>query len=161
MLKASLLFVLVFTGLSLVRRTSKNKPTKVALFLEMLATSTLSYLAALILWLGYTSFGFALTGGTSWLLWLLMFVCGVIGVRTLGNRLTHLDQQAKTTTISDFAKELAYHASVFWKLIALIAGITYLTIGSLPNSFVLLSLSFTLAVAIIMESAVNMFQLQH
>lgn len=161
MAKASLLFVFVFFVLLLVRRASKNTPTKINLLLEMLATSTLSYLAALILWLAYHMYQIPLNNGITWLIWLFMFICGVIGVRTLGNRLTYANQVSNTTTISDFAKDLAYHASVFWKLIVLIAGSTFLTIGSLPNTFILLSLSFTLTVSIIMESSVKMFRLQH
>lgn len=161
MIKVNLLFLLIFIGLIGVRHTSKKTLTKRALFLEMVLTATLSYLAALILWLGYSSFNFTLTGGTVWLLWLLMFVCGVIGVRTLGKRLIYANQMESNKNISSFADELAYHASVFWKLIAVITGITLLTVGNLPNSFVLISISFTMTIAIIMESAVKLFRLQN
>ncbi|MBF8808258.1 MAG: hypothetical protein IC227_08055 [Enterococcus lacertideformus] len=161
MVNVSLLFLLVFVGLIGLRRSSKTALTKRTLFLEMVLNATLSYLAALILWLGYSSFNFTHTSGTVWLLWLLMFVCGVIGVRTLGKRLTYANQTVINTTITIFDNELAYHASVFWKLIAVITGITFLTVGSLPNCFILISISFTMTVAIIMESAVKLFQLQN
>lgn len=160
MVKASLLFILVFAGLIGLRRFSKKPPTKRTLFLEIILTASLSYLAALLLWLGYIFLGFSLSSSLIWLPWLLMFVCGVIGVRTLGKRLTYAKQQAAPEIISNFTNELAYHASVFWKLIAVIVGITFLTIGGLPSTFVLISLSFTMTVAIILESSVKMFRLK-
>ncbi len=159
MITTSLLFIIVFIGLFLIRRAEKRAITKMTLLLEMTATTTLSYLAALVIWLLANRFSLLHNTGVTWLIWLLMFICGVIGVRTLGNRLKETSQETKNIWIIPFAKELAYHASVFWKLIAVIAMMTFISTSTPPNNFFLLSLSFTLTVALMMESAVKLFRL--
>jgi len=159
MIITSSLFLLILMGLFLTRRAEKRAITKTTLLLEILATATLSYLAALIIWLFANHFSLLHSTGVTWLIWLLMFICGVIGVRTLGNRLKETSQETKNIWITPFAKELAYHASVFWKLITVIAMMTFISTSTPPNNFFLLSLSFTLTVALIMESAVKLFRL--
>lgn len=95
MIITSSLFLLILMGLFLTRRAEKHAITKTTLLLEILATATLSYLAALIIWLFANHFSLLHSTGVTRLIWLLMFICGVIGVRTLGNRLKETSQETK------------------------------------------------------------------
>ncbi|MBO0481044.1 hypothetical protein [Candidatus Enterococcus courvalinii] len=155
------LCLLALIALIIIRKLTTKKLSSLTLFLEMVATSSLSYLAALLIWFSFRQVNFSFTNGRVWLVWLLMFLSGVLGVRTLGKRLMVFNQQTNSQLdVAHFAKELAYHAGVFWKLIIVIAMATFFATATLPTTFVLLSLSLVVTIALIIESAVQLFQIK-
>lgn len=156
-----ILFLLSLIAFILIRKLTTKKLSSLTLFLEMLATSSLSYLAALLIWLSFRQVNFSFTNGFVWLIWLLMFLSGVLGIRSLGKRLTVFHQQTDSQLdVSRFAKELAYHTGVFWKLMIVISMATFLATATLPTTFILFSLSFLVTIVLIIESAVQLFQIK-
>lgn len=78
--------LILFLALLLVRRLVNRRRTNGSIALELLLTAALSTDVALLLWWGLqpTTVGFTL------LLWAVMFVSGVLGIRTMGHRLVQL-----------------------------------------------------------------------
>lgn len=146
------ILVVNLLAVSLARRLTDRHPTHGAVTLEMFLTATLSYGVALLLWwwLQPASWGLTL------LVWVLMFVSGVVGIRVLGQRLTKLRQ--RMTAAQDFRRfiqTLAYHAATFWQLALIIGLATSLAAQQIPALPVLVGFSLVLTVAILLENAVR------
>lgn len=154
-----LLLILLFFIIAamLIAKLFTNRGQLWGLFLETISTAGISYMLTSIIWKIYTLIGtkstliFALAGA-------LIFIANVAGVRQLGHRFLKLNSGAIPLNLKTFLKELAYHASVLWKL-ALVGEVAiYQLQPSLLNPIIFGTLQCLIILPIIIESAVKMFQ---